>query len=245
MVPELDQEYPGYASYVTPDARAMRDSLGPHLRLKLIEISEMLAMDPRGFASRVKKLPVGKEVYVYEHPDPSVQVTYQLDEGKEPKLIRFVHFAALKMELKRTLFISYSHHDRDFLVELKRFLKGLEDQEIALWDDQQIAVGDRWRDEICKALIAAKAALLLVSQDFLASDFIAKDELPLLLQQAEKHGLKIFWIPVKPSTFMHTPIAAFQAAVDDPTISMSTLRKAKREEQYVRIYEKLAKAMAS
>lgn len=245
MAEELDQEFPGYAMVVTPEARARRDSLDPETRLKLIEITEMLATNPRGFEGRTNKLPVGKDVYVYEHPDSAVQITYQLEENTVPKVIKFVHFAAIKMQVKKLLFISYSHQDRDSLSELKKFLSGLEDQEIAIWDDQQIAVGSNWRDEIRKALAAAKAAILLVSQDFLVSEFIAKDELPGLLEKAEKDGLKIFWIPVKPSTFMHTRIAAFQSAVDDPRISLSGLRKAKREEEYVRICQKLMKALAS
>ena len=243
-MPKLDQDYPGYASYVTSDARAKRDSLDPQLRLKLIEITEMLASDPMGVAGRTQKLPVGKDVYVYEHPDPSVMVTYQLVEDTEPKVIRFVHFAVPKMQVKKTLFISYSHRDLEWLRELKKFLKGLEDQDVALWDDRQIEVGGRWREEIVRTLSGARAALLLISQDFLDSEFIAHEELPALLKRAEKDGLKIFWIPLRPSTVKDSPIADFQAAVDDPSICISRLRRAKREELFVRIYEKLSKAMA-
>jgi hypothetical protein len=242
---DLEQEYPGYASYLTLDARNKRDALPLELRIKVIEITEQLSINPRDFENRTQKLPVGKDVYVYEHPDPPFHVTYQLVEDRAPKVIKFVHFAALKMEVKKMLFISYSHKDLEWLVELKKFLKGLESQDLALWDDRQIKASARWKDEIDKALTAATAALLLISQDFLNSDFITQKELPSLLKKAEEEGLKIFWLPVRPSTVNDTPIADFQAAVDDPSVPMTKLKGVEREEQLVRVYERIAEAVAS
>src|SRR5215831_7202524 len=207
----VTEELAGYAIFVTPEARSRRDTLDSRLRLKLVEITEMLALDPKGCPARTQKLPVGNDVYLYEHQDPAVQITFQLIENSNLKVIKFVHFAALKIEVKRTLFISYSHQDEEWLTELKKFLKGLEEQDVALWDDKLIDAGSRWREEIAKALAVARAALLLVSQDFLNSDFITREELLELLKKAEKEGLKIFWVPLRPSTvasfFTGAPVA--------------------------------------
>ena len=71
------------------------------------------------------------------------------------------------------VFVSYSHKDKKWLNRVLPFLRPLRREGlIDPWDDTCIRAGDQWREEIQGALQVAKVAILLVSQDFLDSDFI-------------------------------------------------------------------------
>src|SRR5687768_8381927 len=74
------------------------------------------------------------------------------------------------------VFVSYSHKDGKWLERLQVHLKPLiREGAITLWEDSQIAAGEDWRAVIRAELSSARVAILLISADFLASDFIANE----------------------------------------------------------------------
>ena len=111
------------------------------------------------------------------------------------------------------VFISYSHADKEWLDRLKRHLKPLvREGNLDYWDDTHIRPGDDWKQEIQNALDTAQVAVLLISADFFASDFIDEAELPPLLDAAKAKGVRILPVILSASRFARNPdLARFQA----------------------------------
>lgn len=113
------------------------------------------------------------------------------------------------------VFISYSHEDKKWLEQFKTMLKPLtQNKSINLWDDTMIPTGAIREDEIRTALDSARVAVLMVSPNFLASDFIRNNQLIPLLRYAEEKRLTIFWIYISDCLYTETDINQYQAAHD-------------------------------
>ena len=152
---------------------------------------------------------------------------------------------AIPMSQTVPVFISYSHQDQQWLTQLQTQLKPLiRNQTIAAWDDTQIRAGAKWRKDIDQALAAAKVAVLMVSPNFLASDFIANHELPPLLDAAERKGLTIIWIPISYSLYEETEINAYQAA-HPPSQPIDSLSPSERNKAWVAICKQIKAAVNS
>ena len=128
-------------------------------------------------------------------------------------------------ETRTSVFISYSHDDKTWLERLQKHLKPLErDYEFDIWADTRIKPGQLWRQEIYDALARARVAVLLVSDNFMASEFIFDEELPPLLAAAAADGTTILPVIIAPSLYGETPsLSCFQAInlTDKPLCDMS------------------------
>lgn len=151
---------------------------------------------------------------------------------------------AAHLHVRTKVFISYSHQDAKWLHRLCIHLRPLErEQKIEIWADTKINPGTKWREEIREALATAKVAVLLVTPEFLASDFIATDELPPLLSAAEKEGVVILPVIVSHSMFESIPsLARFQAA-NDPAKPLTAMRRDERDAALVRLCKAIQDAI--
>jgi TIR domain len=140
-------------------------------------------------------------------------------------------------ETPHRAFISYSHSDQEYLDRLMVHLKPLMKKGlIDIWSDKKIKTGDQWKVEIEAALTEASISILLISADFMASDFIVDNELPPILAKAEVKGTKILPVILSPCRFSREPtLNRFQAA-NSPSEPLSGLSFVEREV----VFDKLA-----
>ena len=98
-----------------------------------------------------------------------------------------------------SLFVSYSHEDGELKNRLLEQLGVLQSQGLLdVWTDDRIQTGDRWHDEIVRALDGASIAVLLVSASFLGSRFVRDVEIPRILERRMGEGMRILPIVVRP-----------------------------------------------
>jgi predicted nucleotide-binding protein len=141
---------------------------------------------------------------------------------------------------RREVFVSYSHKDKKWLEKLRTLLvPSIESNTLFLWDDSMIKPGEEWEEKIKEALAAAKVAVLLVSPDFLASRFIAKNELPPLLDDARK--IKILWVYLRACNYKSTEIRKYQAA-HDIAKPLKARSSARQDQELLEICERITEA---
>ncbi len=103
---------------------------------------------------------------------------------------------------KQTIFISYSHKNEIWKDLVQKQLKVPNSgAHIEVWSDRNIKGGDDWEEKILDAIESAKVALLLITADFLTSDFILKKEVPLILERREKKEIIVVPIICEPVAF--------------------------------------------
>ena len=174
----------------------------------------------------------------------------RLDKSFKPKLVHEIvdailnpqnlaHPFVVRNELakrKPTVFISYSHADKEWLARLHIHLRPLEkDNQIELWDDTRIKSGAKWKENIEKALDRAAIAVLLISADYLASDFVVDNELPPLLRSAEEKGTTILPLILKPCRFIRDRHLSVFQAINDPREPLLGQPAFAQEEMYARV----------
>ena len=151
------------------------------------------------------------------------------------------------------VFVSYSHRDSAVLDTLLPFLSTLQSDNMAdIWSDEKLRAGEQWLPELDAALDRATIAILLISQDFLASAFVRDHELPRILARQADGRLTVLPVFVSPSTVKSSSIALRtadgrerQIALTDfqgfgtPDRTLSEMPPAERQRRFVDLYERI------
>jgi tetratricopeptide (TPR) repeat protein len=130
------------------------------------------------------------------------------------------------------LFISYSHKDDDLRAKLDAHLSLLKRQDVFdVWHDRRIAAGREWAGEIDNALEDADVVLLLVSSDFLASDYCYDKEMVRALQRHDQGSARVVPVILRPCDWQSSQFGRLQALPRDghPVVSYANVDTALTE----------------
>jgi TIR domain/Domain of unknown function (DUF4384) len=110
------------------------------------------------------------------------------------------------------VFFSYSHRDEELRDQLETHLALLKREgELRTWHDRRIGAGREWQGEIDSRLESADLILLLISPDFIASDYCFDREMTLALERHAAGEARVIPIILRPADWQTARFARLQA----------------------------------
>ena len=114
------------------------------------------------------------------------------------------------------VFISYAHEDENLRIALGKHLSVLEREGlVTAWHDRMIRPGKEWKGEIDSNLDSAGVILLLVSSDFINSDYCYDIELKRALEHHEQRNTIVVPVILRPVVWQKTLFSKLQALPKD------------------------------
>jgi hypothetical protein len=114
------------------------------------------------------------------------------------------------------LFYSYAHKDEALRDELEKHLSILKRKGIlSTWHDRRITAGSEWANEIDENLNAAQVILLLISPDFIASEYCYDVEMKRALERHAAREALAIPVILRPVDWSDAPFAKLQAVPRD------------------------------
>lgn len=110
------------------------------------------------------------------------------------------------------IFCSYSHRDAELLSEFNSHIAILRrTEDVVVWTDREIPAGGRWQPEIDSHLESASVIVLLVSADFINSDFCYTKEMTRAMERHAAREALVIPVIVRPCLWQKAPFGQLQA----------------------------------
>ena len=139
------------------------------------------------------------------------------------------------------VFFSYSHKDKSLRDKLATHLKILERQGvISGWHDRQITAGSEWAGEIDEHLNSAQVILLLISADFVASDYCYDIEMKRAMERHDSGEARVIPVILRPCSWEDAPFGKLQGL---PTNACPVTDWANRDKAFKDIAEGIKAAV--
>ena len=114
------------------------------------------------------------------------------------------------------VFYSYAHEDEALIKELRKHLSILKRQGVIReWYDREITAGTEWKGQIDQHLNSAGVILLLISADFLASDYCYDVEMKRALERHDQGEARVIPVILRPVDWQGAPFGKLQSLPTD------------------------------
>ena len=143
-----------------------------------------------------------------------------------------------------TVFICYSRDDKRLKDRVVRHLLSRQTRASDVWHDQ-LSRRAGLVPEIQKAMERARVAILLISHNFLTSDFILREEVPNLLKRREKEGMKIVPVLLSDCDWQAVEWLAAMQIRPDPKRPLKSLKGDKLDDALTKIVQEVRGLLAS
>jgi hypothetical protein len=153
--------------------------------------------------------------------EAAVRVSFQTWSAIEDRILTVSHQPSNNHDLTQTtqsmkLFFSYAHKDERLRDELAKHLSLLKREGIiTTWHDRDITAGTNWAQAIDTNLNDADIILLLISADFLASDYCYDIEMQRAIERHNTQEARVIPIILRPCDWHSAPFGKLQALPKD------------------------------
>src|SRR5262245_63854111 len=132
-------------------------------------------------------------------------------DGRGTSLREGIHMSAPPPQALE-VFFSYAHEDEALRGELVKHLSLLQRQGvITAWHDHKITAGTEWAGAIDAHLQSAQIILMLVSADFMASDYCYDVEMQRAMARHEAKKTRVIPVILRPVYWQGAPFGKLQA----------------------------------
>lgn len=119
-----------------------------------------------------------------------------------------------KGDAPRSVFISYSRRDTAWMERISSILQPVERTGLVkCWTDVQVEAGTEWDAALRRQMAGCDIAILLVSTDFLRSEYVNRVELPTLIERARTGATRLLWVLLAACDWRDTTLRHIQAAL--------------------------------
>lgn len=139
------------------------------------------------------------------------------------------------------IFFSYAHEDEKFREELEKHLAFLKrDKKIIEWHDRRLLAGSNWEKEIIDNIDQAQIIVMLMSPDFISSDYCSETESKRALERHSREEAIVVPVIIRPCLWTQTPFKNLQALPKDG-VPVSTFKN--HDEAWLEVAKGLLKVI--